>query len=488
MFYNLNQVCVSLHVADGAGVYTGERGRCWCHVIWCGASSISIRKVSMGVSPMSLKKNRCSRHLRPMERRAGRRSSNLANLTNKKRAAVSIKYLHHVWYCSLSSWFFFPLPARLVGVFLFRVRLQRCVNLFPQPLDLLWVWKTFRICRHNQDKCCSATAPHSQGTAAFAEPTWVEEDDGPQTAELCLVHLHVFHLGHQLRQDSAGTSANRFRSRKAPLAVDTSPFCCLPIKNGAHPSAVGAAPVNVEARRQQDAVFYCDWAMWEGGDEELIPAWINKQSDTHQTSTFLCFFKLWSLSSSLCVKCYASRGQENQFHWCGRGKRVRARVPSPARSRMTWSSRGSSEKCGILLAHSTKVKSCLSAAWQILVTGSLVWGGKHKQTNQINVLKRTVPAGAQPTRSRTGESRYHVTLQYSTLLRRAQSARGAGMRARTHHIHRLCLCLHWVFYLFKSGCSLSCWGFLRRTSPFWAPRPARHQGSCPRACPRWNCW
>lgn len=34
-------------------------------------------------------------------------------------------------------------------------------------------------------------------------PTWVEEDDGPQTAELCLVHLHVFHLGHQLRQDSA---------------------------------------------------------------------------------------------------------------------------------------------------------------------------------------------------------------------------------------------------------------------------------------------
>lgn len=34
-------------------------------------------------------------------------------------------------------------------------------------------------------------------------PTWVEEDDGAQTAELCLVHLHVFHLGHQLRQDSA---------------------------------------------------------------------------------------------------------------------------------------------------------------------------------------------------------------------------------------------------------------------------------------------
>lgn len=52
----------------------------WVQASWWGASSISMRKVSMGVSPMSLKKNRCSRHLRPMERRAGRRSSSLANL------------------------------------------------------------------------------------------------------------------------------------------------------------------------------------------------------------------------------------------------------------------------------------------------------------------------------------------------------------------------------------------------------------------------
>lgn len=49
---------------------------------------------------------------------------------------------------------------------------------------------------------------------------------------------------------------------------------------------------------------------------------------------------------------------------------------TPARSRITWSSRGRSENWGILLAHSTKVKSCLSAAWQILVTGSLVWERK----------------------------------------------------------------------------------------------------------------
>lgn len=43
-----------------------------------------MRKVSMGVSPMSLKKNKCSRHLRPMERSAGNRSNSLANLSQHK--------------------------------------------------------------------------------------------------------------------------------------------------------------------------------------------------------------------------------------------------------------------------------------------------------------------------------------------------------------------------------------------------------------------
>ncbi len=57
----------------------------------------------------------------------------------------------------------------------------------------------------------------------------------------------------------------------------------------------------------------------------------------------------------------------------------------PARRRMTWSSSGSSEKCGILLAHSTKVKSCLSAAWQMLVTGSLVWGGTRRKNVKTQV-------------------------------------------------------------------------------------------------------
>lgn len=55
----------------------------------------------------------------------------------------------------------------------------------------------------------------------------------------------------------------------------------------------------------------------------------------------------------------------------GKGRRLGT---LPARRRMTWSSRVRSEKWGMRLAHSTRVKSCLSAAWQMLVTGSLVYG------------------------------------------------------------------------------------------------------------------
>lgn len=76
---------------DISGALTGSehRGRRLCRgtggqthpqVTCRGVSSISMRKVSMGVSPMSLKKKRCSRHFSPMERSAGRRRRSLANL------------------------------------------------------------------------------------------------------------------------------------------------------------------------------------------------------------------------------------------------------------------------------------------------------------------------------------------------------------------------------------------------------------------------
>lgn len=51
--------------------------------------------------------------------------------------------------------------------------------------------------------------------------TWVEEDDGPQAAQLRFVHLHVFHLGDQLCQDPAWTLEQRvtINNQSAPFLM-----------------------------------------------------------------------------------------------------------------------------------------------------------------------------------------------------------------------------------------------------------------------------
>lgn len=83
--------------------HEGERGLNPVHhyVIWWGASSISMRKVSMGVSPISLKKNKCSRHFRPMERSAGSRSNSFANLphhmTKEKKMCYTLDGERRRW-------------------------------------------------------------------------------------------------------------------------------------------------------------------------------------------------------------------------------------------------------------------------------------------------------------------------------------------------------------------------------------------------------
>lgn len=46
-----------------------------------------------------------------------------------------------------------------------------------------------------------------------------------------------------------------------------------PVKDGAHPCAVGAVPVDVQPGGQEDPVLHGDGPVGEGGDEQLIPAW-----------------------------------------------------------------------------------------------------------------------------------------------------------------------------------------------------------------------
>lgn len=88
--------------AEGQELCRGTGGRGSGHTdpqVTCrGVSSISMRKVSMGVSPISLKKKRCSRHFSPMERSAGRRRRSLANLgkTRVRATREALAALSHL--------------------------------------------------------------------------------------------------------------------------------------------------------------------------------------------------------------------------------------------------------------------------------------------------------------------------------------------------------------------------------------------------------
>lgn len=46
----------------------------------------------------------------------------------------------------------------------------------------------------------------------------------------------------------------------------------VPVKDGPHAGTVSAAPVDVQAGGQQDAVLHGDGAMGERRDQELVPA------------------------------------------------------------------------------------------------------------------------------------------------------------------------------------------------------------------------
>lgn len=80
---------------------------------------------------------------------------------------------------------------------------------------------------------------------------------------------------------------------------------------------------------------------------------------------------------------YSSLLQFAFFHLVAMNMKGEGFLNVPARSRMTWSSMASSEKWGTLLAHSTRVNSCLSAAWQMLVTGSLGWREKQRERDWL---------------------------------------------------------------------------------------------------------
>lgn len=60
--------------------------------------------------------------------------------------------------------------------------------------------------------------------------TWIKQDDGSQTAKLCLVHLHFPHLGDEFSEDA--------------------------VKDCAHACLVSTTSVYMESCSQQDTVLH----------------------------------------------------------------------------------------------------------------------------------------------------------------------------------------------------------------------------------------
>lgn len=73
----------------------------------------------------------------------------------------------------------------------------------------------------------------------------VKENDGPETAQLGPVHLHLAHFGHELRDHSVEYRADASLLRRVPIDGDP--------------------------RRQYDTVIYVDGTVGKGGYQQLVP-------------------------------------------------------------------------------------------------------------------------------------------------------------------------------------------------------------------------
>lgn len=122
-------------------------------------------------------------------------------------------------------------------------------------LQLPPVWTVRRSCPRTgfQRKEPEETNPHVPLCVASAPSTHL------QRHEPLSLHSHS-HINGPCEQNPC--RAGRKPRPGAP-----------PVKDGAHPRAVGAVPVDVQPGGQEDPVLHGDGPVGEGGDEQLIPAW-----------------------------------------------------------------------------------------------------------------------------------------------------------------------------------------------------------------------
>lgn len=108
------------------------------------------------------------------------------------------------------------IPALLVGVSLFTVSLQRRVHPLSQQLHLTGIWQALGIFKKTNIffKYIYCFIQSVCLIKRWIFCTWVEKDYGSKATQLCLVHLHVSHLTHKLRQNSDKYETNWRTSTK----------------------------------------------------------------------------------------------------------------------------------------------------------------------------------------------------------------------------------------------------------------------------------
>lgn len=94
-------------------------------------------------------------------------------------------------------------------------------RLFLSGAPLHWCWKGPLHLQQNTTWSVEATHRSLLVPVLPASGTWVEQDDGPEAAQLCFVHLHISHFIDELSENSKGMGNEKMIKRLFDLITTT---------------------------------------------------------------------------------------------------------------------------------------------------------------------------------------------------------------------------------------------------------------------------
>lgn len=109
----------------------------------------------------------------------------------------------------------------------------------------------------------------SPATAPGLRLTWVEQDNGSQAPQLRLIHLHVFHFGHQLRQNPARGGA--WVSRRSQTGTGQQGWGLKSIwdRHWEYPQFLSAGRGGFEGQPHHTLLFYTSISSIHGPEHQI---------------------------------------------------------------------------------------------------------------------------------------------------------------------------------------------------------------------------